>query len=143
MVANDFRVMIVDADQSQRLFIERTLNGLGYFSVLGFGSMREASSILSLTHITFDLLMVNSLEVLEEGFDSNAFCNSRPIVRNAVFYGNFVPLFSQPSTYSDLFSNGIISPYSIKMNTLRSLMLELDGSVARDGSNFKYIGRSR
>ncbi|SDU51385.1 hypothetical protein [Pseudomonas yamanorum] len=139
MITKNFRVMIVDADHSQRLFIEKTLNGLGYYSVLGMATMKEATAILPFSNARFDLLMVNSLAIFEFGLDAAEFCKNSRFVKNAVFYGNFVPLFSEPSTYSDIFSSKVISPYAIKMNTLNALMQELDDAVTKKKFNVKVV----
>ncbi|SFY22030.1 hypothetical protein SAMN03159316_4133 [Pseudomonas sp. NFR02] len=137
MAARNFRVIIVDADPLQRLFIEKTLNGLGYFAILGLSSMKEAAAILSCVTPRFDLLIVNSLAILERGLNAAEFCRVHRFVTNAVCYGNFVPPFIVPSTYRELFSSKVISPCSIDTNTLRSLMQQFDGVTGQDGPNDK------
>lgn len=79
--------MILESDRLQLLCIEKILNGLGYYTIVGMSSAGDALEVLNYTRQTFDLVIANgALAATAVEVDFAKFCKEHKFVRNFLIY---------------------------------------------------------
>lgn len=89
------RILVADAQHSNRLSIETMLNRMGYFRIAPVSSFDEICVLVQCAIEPFDLLIINDDLSREAGVDAIGFCQGSAMVRNALAYNRS----GSPSTH--------------------------------------------
>jgi len=80
------RILIADAQHSNRLSIETMLNRMGYFRIAPVSSFDEICVLAQCAVEPFDLLIINDDLSCEAGVDAIGFSQGSPMLRSALAY---------------------------------------------------------
>lgn len=126
MTNKRLRIMIVERDHLQRLSIEKSLNGLGYYAITGMNSAADAVSVLHYAQQLFDWVIANSELVAEADIDFLALCRDHPFVRHTLMYECRLPVFESSRRGSSVKIQSTLS-HLPDSRSMRWLMQSLEG----------------
>ncbi|WP_349976307.1 histidine kinase [Pseudomonas sp. WHRI 8519] len=86
MTNKTLRILIADEHPSQRLQLERLLNGLGYYRIAPVGSFDELQRLVQCALEPFNLLLGNFELASHAGVDLARFCRVSTQIQHALLY---------------------------------------------------------
>ena len=80
------RILIVEAQHLEQLFLERVMNSLGYYRIAPMTSITEAMIAIRDAVVPFDLLIVNAEQECCADFDLVPYCQNAEKLRHSIIY---------------------------------------------------------
>lgn len=81
------RILIVEAQHLEQLFIEKVMNSLGYYRIAPMSSIAEAMVAIRDAVLPFDLVIINADQKHCDDFDLVSYCQNAKEVRHSIIYG--------------------------------------------------------
>ncbi|SED21082.1 hypothetical protein SAMN04515675_0271 [Pseudomonas costantinii] len=127
MANKRLRIMILERNHLQRLYIEKMLNELGYYRIAMMRSTTEVFSVLRHAIEAFDLVIANRTLVTDALPDFTPVCKGHPQVRHVLIYDCSASVFStelsgaEGGSYTSL-------PHPPDSHSIRNLMEQVERS---------------
>ncbi|ROL81467.1 hypothetical protein BLX41_04775 [Pseudomonas protegens] len=119
------RILIVEAQHLEQLFLEKVMNSLGYYRVAPMASVAEAMIAIRDAVVPFDLLIINAEQECCDDFDLLSYCKSAEQLRHSIVYGCNVAQ-DLPQSFQRGGSVHMTANHRLDVQILKKLMMLVD-----------------
>ncbi|MHC8308718.1 hypothetical protein ACYZUC_03780 [Pseudomonas sp. GT1P32] len=138
MTTPSLRILVVDAQHSRRLSIEKMFNVYGYYRIAPLESLKEFFMIIENAIEPFDLVVLNSAMYCDESLNIENFCRRSPSIRNVLIYGEQPASFPMMVLAGDYSFKLLCRLSSVPDHRAIKTLMELVDSPTRDSTVISF-----